>query len=71
MKPLVTPEKIDAFLQVTATDFPGFRNLCLQEEKEVTGVGKWVFNSLFSRPIVILPDGRFCVPILTRISQIG
>jgi hypothetical protein len=64
LKPLLTPEKIDAFLKAAAADFPTFRQLCLQEEKETSGAGKWVFNSLVTRPVVILPDGRFCVPIL-------
>ena len=63
LKPFLTPEKIDAFLKAAAADFPTFRQLCLQEEKEAPGAGKWVFNSLVSRPVVILPDRRFCVPI--------
>ncbi|MDO8588685.1 MAG: hypothetical protein Q7T82_16780 [Armatimonadota bacterium] len=63
LKPLLAPEKIDAFLRVAAADFPTFRDLCLREEKEAPEAGKWTFNSLVSRPVVILPDGRFCVPI--------
>ncbi|MDO8751350.1 MAG: hypothetical protein Q7K03_09450 [Dehalococcoidia bacterium] len=64
LKPCLTPEKIDAFLKAAAADFPTFRRHCLQEEREAPGAGKWVFNSLVSRPVVIFPDGRFCVPIL-------
>lgn len=63
LKPFITREKIDAFLKIAAADFPTFRQLCLQEEEEAPGAGKWVFNPLISRPVVILPDGRFCVPI--------
>jgi hypothetical protein len=64
LKPLLTKEKIDSFLQTAAADFPTFRDLCLKEEKASPGAGKWIFNPLVSRPVVILPDGRFCVPIL-------
>ena len=63
LKPLLTPEKVDAFFKAVAADFPTFRHLCLQEEKEAPGAGKCVFNPLVSRPVIILPDGRFCVPI--------
>lgn len=63
LKPLLTSEKVDAFLNAVAADFPTFRRLCLQEEQEAPGAGKWVFNSLISRPVIILPDGRFCVPV--------
>ena len=63
LKPFLTPEKIDAFLRTAAADFQTFRDLCLKEEKQAPGAGKWVFNPLISRPVVILPDGRFCVPI--------
>lgn len=63
LKAYLTPDKIDAFLYTVAADFPTFRQLCLQEEMEAPGVGKWVFNPLISRPVVILPDGRFCVPV--------
>jgi hypothetical protein len=63
LKPFLTAEKIDAFLRAAAVDFPTFRQLCLQEEKEAPRAGKWVFNPLVSRPVIILPDGRFCVPI--------
>ena len=64
LKPILTPEKIDAFLEIAAADFPSFRRLCLQEEEEAPGAGKWAFNPLVSRPVVIFPDGRYCVPIL-------
>lgn len=64
LKPFLTPEKIDAFLDAASADFPTFRQLCLEEEKEAAGAGKWIFNTLISRPVIILPDGRFCVPIL-------
>ncbi len=63
LKPFLTPDKIEAFLKVAATDFPTFRQLCLEEEKKAPGAGKWVFNPLISRPVVILQDGRYCVPI--------
>ncbi|MBI2857234.1 MAG: hypothetical protein HYX95_02840 [Chloroflexi bacterium] len=63
LKPFLTPGKIDAFLEAAAADFPTFRRLCLQEEKEAPEAGKWVFNPLVGRPVVIFPDGRFCVPI--------
>ncbi|MBI2852150.1 MAG: hypothetical protein HYX84_03480 [Chloroflexi bacterium] len=64
LKPLLTKEKIDAFLQTAAANFSTFRDLCLKEEKDSPGAGKWVFNPLVSRPVAILPDGRFCVPVL-------
>ncbi|MEW6033542.1 MAG: hypothetical protein AB1603_01650 [Chloroflexota bacterium] len=63
LKPFLTAEKIDAFLKTAAADFLTFRNLCLEEEKGAPGAGKWTFNPLVSRPVVILPDGRLCVPI--------
>jgi hypothetical protein len=61
---LFAREKIDAFLKIAAADFNTFRDFCIQEEKDAPGAGKWVFNPLVSRPVVILADGRFCVPIL-------
>ena len=44
LKPILTPEKIDAFLEIAAADFTTFRHLCLEEEKEAPGVGKRIFN---------------------------
>jgi hypothetical protein len=69
LQPFLTPEKVDAFLMSVAADFPAFRRLCLQEEQEAPGAGKWVFNPLISRPVITLPDGRFCVPIPRLLIQ--
>lgn len=69
LKALLTPERIDNFLEIAAADFPTFRHLCLEEEEEAPEAGRWVFNPLISRPVVILPDGRFCVPIPRLLIQ--
>lgn len=63
LQPYVNPEKVTAFLSVTAADFQAFRNKCLQELKRFPKAGPYRFNPLFDRPIIIRKDGLLCVPI--------
>lgn len=59
----VKPEKVSAFLSVTAADFETFRNLCLKEAKQFPKAGLCRFNPLFDRPVIVRRDGLLCVPI--------
>jgi hypothetical protein len=63
LKPYVTPEKIDAFLAVAGANFDTFRKLCLKEEEVAPELGRYIFNPLFARPVIILPNGLLCLPV--------
>ncbi|MBI3743752.1 MAG: hypothetical protein HY261_05620 [Chloroflexi bacterium] len=63
LQPLLTAKNIDSFLKQATVDFRTFRELVMKEERDAPGLGRYTFNPLVSKPVLVRPSGEFCIPI--------
>ena len=57
------PENLRAFLARAGATLATFRQFCFAEEKENPGLGAFGFNPLIDRPVLILRNRNYCVPV--------
>jgi len=61
--PPLPADKVEIFIGHMASEFREFKRLCIEEEKSSPNAGPYVFNPLWVKPIVILPDGALVMPV--------